>query len=252
MIAGKKLLLNLYLWPMFVLLTLVSLLLLPILLGTNKLFLHQPRAKFLRKLIRIHGWVLVKIVPFMAPVTIEDKTGGYEPPVIFVSNHCSSVDPYLFGALPIENAFVTSWPFRMPVYNKLMRMAEYISSEDGWPVLCAQARKLFESGSSLIFWPEGHRAKDGRLQKFKKGAFLLAHETGRSIVPVCTLGTDVFLPPGKLFFTPSKIKIILLAPVSSPQQSSDDPVALLRNETWQKIAHELNKQKGALSDSFTN
>jgi len=251
MIGLKKVGLNLYIWPMFILITILSLLVLPVLLTINWLFLHKPRAKFLRKLIRIHGWVLVRAVPFMAPVTILDKTGGYQTPVIFVSNHCSSVDPYLFGALSDENAFVTSWPFRIPVYNKLMGMAGYISSENGWEVLRQQAKKLFASGSSLIFWPEGHRSNSGKLHKFKKGAFLLAHQTGTDIVPVCTLGSDLLLPPGKLFFTPSKITMILLPPVRGLQQSSDDPVALLRDEAWQKINHELQKQRGFSSDCLT-
>jgi hypothetical protein len=53
----------------------------------------------------------------MAPVTVESRTGKFPTQSILVPNHSSAIDPYLFGALPIENAFVTSWPFKIPVYG---------------------------------------------------------------------------------------------------------------------------------------
>jgi 1-acyl-sn-glycerol-3-phosphate acyltransferase len=42
--------------------------------------------------------------------------------------------------------------------------------------------------------PEGTRTKDGKLQPFKKGAMILAIETGLPIVPVAVCGAFHGMP----------------------------------------------------------
>ena len=179
----------------------------------------------------------------MATVTVEDFSCGIRPPVIFVANHNSSIDPYLFGMLPFENAFVTSWPFRIPVFNWVMRLALYINSNDGWEAVRRRGEKLLASGCSLIFWPEGHRSRDGRLARFKNGAFRLACNTGTSIVPVCILGTDHLMPPGSRFLTPSMVKMVILPPII-PKKGGDNPdcIRVLKDQARESIATELAKR----------
>ena len=246
----KKLLLNLYLWPIFLGVTLFSLLVLPFLLVYGFFSAKTTPDRVLRKGIRLHGWVLTRIAPFMAPVKVEDRSGGIKPPVIFVANHCSSVDPYLFGMLPYENAFVTSWPYRIPVYKWIMRLASYINAEDGWQALLDKSAALMQGGCSLIIWPEGHRSKDGNLARFKKGAFELACRSMRPIVPVCILGTDRLLPPGARFFTPSRVKMVVLPPIESGPESGEDQVWALRDKVRETIAAELEKNGAGGANAF--
>ncbi|MCK4840191.1 MAG: 1-acyl-sn-glycerol-3-phosphate acyltransferase, partial [Desulfobulbaceae bacterium] len=85
----KKFLLNIYFWPMFLLVTILGLALAPfILIGTQALRLSIDRK--VRQAIRIYGWVLIRVVPFMAPVVLEDHSGGFDKPVIFTPTHNSS------------------------------------------------------------------------------------------------------------------------------------------------------------------
>jgi 1-acyl-sn-glycerol-3-phosphate acyltransferase len=239
----KKLLLNLYFWPAFALVSLFSLCVLPFLLIFSVIFMPQSTARVVRKSIRLYGWLLVRIVPFMAPITVKDLSGGLKPPVIFVANHYSSIDPYLFGMLPFENAFVTSWPFRILVFKWGMQLAHYINTEDGWEGIQEQGEKLLASGCSIIIWPEGHRSRDGRLARFKNGAFGLACSTGTSIVPVCILGTDRVMPPGSRFLTPGRVKMVILPPII-PSGRGDDPdcIRALKDQARESIATELAKQ----------
>jgi len=239
----KKLLLNLYIWPVFAVFTVFCLsFILPLLL-IYSVFANQPMDSVIRESIRLYGWALVRVVPFMAPATVEDFSNGIKPPVIFVANHNSSVDPYLFGMLPFENAFVTSWPFRIPVYKWLMRLARYINSNDGWDIVWSKGKELLASGCSLIFWPEGHRSRDGGLARFKNGAFRLACNTGTSIVPVCILGTDRLMPPGSRFLTPSRVKMVILSPII-PSGCGDNPdcIRALKDQARESIATELAKR----------
>lgn len=249
----KKLLLNLYYWPMFLLVTTVAIGISPLLLLGNLLLFRRPLDRLIRQSIRVYGWFLIRVVPFMAPVTLDDRSGGFKQPVIFVPNHSSSIDPYLFGLLPLDNAFVTSWPFRIPLYNLFMHQAGYIDANRGWHHVKDRGRKLLDRGCSLIIWPEGHRSRDGRLRRFKNGAFQLALATGRPIVPVCIQGSRQMLPPGQRLLTPARIRVILLPPVL-PQGEPTDPDAIrgLKDRTRKVIARALAEQEQAPEENRRN
>ena len=241
----KKLLLNLYFWPVFAFITVMGIpLVLPpvLLIGV----INRSTGRLLRHVIRFYGWVLVRIVPFMAPVTLEDRTGGVKLPAIFIANHCSSVDPYLFGMIPYEMAFVTSWPFNIPVYNRIMRLADYIDSNLGWENIQKQSAELLRQGCSLIIWPEGHRSKDGRLTRFRNGAFRLACLNKVPIVPVCIIGTHKIMQPGRRLLTPARIRVILLPPLppqGDPDSSED--IKAYKKQARLAITEEL-RQHGLL------
>ena len=231
---------------MFLLVTIISMIITPCLMLGNTIFPRMPLDRLARLSIRVYGWVLIRVVPFMAPVVLEDRSGGFPKPAIFIPNHNSSIDPYLFGMLPMDNAFITSWPFKIPFYNFFMRLAGYINSTNGWEHVQREGTKLLESGCSLIIWPEGHRSRDGKLRRFKNGAFQLALATGRPIVPVCIVGSRKMLPPGKRFLSPARIRIILL-PTLMPSGNSNNPddIRSLKDRTREAIAEELEKHAPA-------
>jgi 1-acyl-sn-glycerol-3-phosphate acyltransferase len=238
----KKFLLNMYFWPMFLLVTILGLALAPFILIGSRILPRLSVARAVRQAIRIYGWILIRLVPFMAPVVLDDRSGGFDKPVIFIPNHNSSIDPFLFAMLPLDNAFVTSWPFKIPLYNFFMHLAGYINSTKGWMHVQKKGKELLESGCSLIIWPEGHRSRTGQMGRFKKGAFKLALATGRQIVPVCIIGSQQVLPPGDTFLTPVRIKVILL-PAIAPGANIDnqDAIKVLKDQTKACIAEELLK-----------
>jgi 1-acyl-sn-glycerol-3-phosphate acyltransferase len=55
-------------------------------------------------------------------------------------------------------------------------------------------RQHLTSGSSVMIFPEGTRSVDGRLKRFKRGAFTLAQSAGVGIVPIVVEGTAYALP----------------------------------------------------------
>lgn len=217
----KKLLLNLYIWPLFILVTLFALLLIPVVLIANFLFARKPVSSVYRKGVRIYGWVLVRLVPFFAPVQLHDRSGERPATGIYVVNHNSSIDPYCFGVIPGEFAFFTSWPFNIPIYNWVMKQAEYLNIGWGWETLYEKSLALLQNGCSLIIWPEGHRSRTGELGHFENGAFRLACETGYPLVPVCISGTHRLLPPGHRLLTPSRVSVTILPPHNPPAGNCD-------------------------------
>jgi len=242
----KKLLLNLWFWPVFVALTAIALLSVPILYAGNAVTFRYPVAPAVRIGVRLYGRVLIRSLQWAIPVTLIDRSGGVSPPVVFVANHCSSADPYLFGMLPLEMAFVTSWPFRIPVYKWIMGLAGYLDTAAGWTEMQGRGEQLLAAGCSLIVWPEGHRSRDGRLRRFRNGAFRLAVQTGCPVVPVCICGTERFLPPGHRTLNPAAVRMTVLPTIAVPDAGGNEKEAVrtLRDRAYAAIRDELVAQVG--------
>jgi len=246
----KKLLFNLYFWPAFLLEHIAIFILFPFLLFYHLAICSRNLASSLRRIIRLHGWLIVCVVPFLRPVSVTNRSDRLVTPAILTPNHHSAIDPYLFGALNIENCFVTSWPFKIPFYKYFMHLAGYINSDSGWKTLLDKGRKVLESGSSITIWPEGHRSRDGKLQRFRGGAFRLAVETGYPILPVCILGSGDILPPGRRFLNPGHVEMILLKPIyPKDMQDNHEAATILRKETRSAINSELAKNRKAINNS---
>lgn len=238
----KRIILTSYFWLMFLTVTVISIILLPLYLFVQIIFFSQQLDVAVRRGICIYGWVLVELVPFLAPVQLELRAGELPRPAIFVPNHNSAIDPYLFGLLETDVCFVTSWAFRIPVYGLFMRLAKYINADDGWETVHRQSQEVLQKGASLIIWPEGHRSRNGQMGRFKNGAFALAVETGYPLVPVCIVGSGKFLSPGKRLVTPSQIKLIMLNPLQ-PDSHNDQQqeIIRLRNAAQEAIENTLEE-----------
>lgn len=239
----KRFFISVYFWLMVLFITVLGLAVLPFFLLVYAGFLHKSIHAAIRWGISLYGWTLVTVVPFLNPVKVESRAGKPPRPVIFVPNHASAIDPYLFGALLTDACFVTSWPFKIPVYNMFMRLAGYVNADEGWEKVFVKCTEMLTSGVSIIIWPEGHRSRDGRLGKFKNGAFVLAARTGFPLLPVCILGSGRFLPPGKRLMTPTRVRMILLEPIyPNPRNDQQQEVIRLRNAVRGVIEETLGKE----------
>ena len=68
-------------------------------------------------------------------------------------------------------------------------------------------------GSPVLLFPEGTRARDGRLQPFKEGAFRLAAEAGVPLIPVVVTGTSDALPKHGLLLRRMRAEVRVLDPL---------------------------------------
>ena len=58
-----------------------------------------------------------------------------------------------------------------------------------------------------MIFPEGGRSPDGRLQRFKPGAFRLACSLGVPLLPVTIVGGHESWPPGRTWPRPGRLTI---------------------------------------------
>lgn len=181
--------------------------------------------RIIRHFIWIYGrgWMAI-VSPFVRFRRAGLAAGGLRPPGIIVVNHLSFFDTFCMGALPVFDITfaVRSWPFRQLFwYTAFMRRAGYLDVESmPWEECLAAGRGALEKGGFLLFFPEGHRSRDGELQRFYSGAFRLAFELGCPVVPLCIDGTDRLLPPGRRWLRPTRVQLRAL-PAVDPAPFAD-------------------------------
>ena len=145
---------------------------------------------------------------------------------VFVSNHQSIYDfPILITALPFQLRIIAKASLGyFPVLGWHLRHTGHLlieRSRAGATTL-KRVADLMRGGHSLIAFPEGTRSVDGRVQRFKRGLFLLAIETGSPIVPVAVIGSRHVMLKGCLMTCPGDVEMVVHAPLPTDGLSRAD------------------------------
>ncbi len=137
-----------------------------------------------------------------------------------LSNHQSLMDILLV----FKTFFHFKWVskdsmFKAPLLGWNMRLNGYVPIKRGDAESRETCMKLCRAwlrrGSSVFFFPEGTRSKDGKIGGFKIGAFRLALETGTDILPMVITGSAQAVPKHSILLTKkSRMKIRILPPIS--------------------------------------
>jgi len=124
--------------------------------------------------------------------------------LIFMPNHISFLDgPLLEMLIPgAARVVLKKSILRIPVVGLAMRFVGFVpvdrkGAEGGKKSIARAVRMIREQGYSFLIFPEGTRSRDGKLQRFRRGGFFLALETGAPIVPVTIRGTFELMPKGQ-------------------------------------------------------
>ena len=166
---------------------------------------------------------------------------------IIVSNHRSYTDIFAASwAVPLQFRWLAkSSLFRIPFLGPAMRICGYIPIEREHSISASKSlevtKKVLLKGRSVWIFPEGTRTPRAVLGRFKRGAFLLAMETGIPILPVVLVNTDkIFRTP--LIIKPNSVIVIIFEPVyykafkaSLSQGTSDKQVLNKLTESISKI-----------------
>mgnify|MGYP001115794193 CR=1 FL=1 len=163
---------------------------------------------------------------------------------VLVANHQSLLDILvLFGLFRPFKWVSKQEVFRVPVIGWNMALAGYLSLRRGKKGsitrMMRECRDQLQRGSSVLMFPEGTRSPDGRMRKFRQGAFTLAQDAGVQVVPIAVDGTHEALPKRGAIFRQSRpvpITVRVLQPV--PHDAVADVEELTR-VVEEKIRNEL-------------
>jgi 1-acyl-sn-glycerol-3-phosphate acyltransferase len=144
-------------------------------------------------------------------------------PVLIAPIHRSNVDFALTLFISKRKAFFMAKDslFRVPVLGPL------ITHLGAFPIRrgsadresMAYSEAVLRQGHALVLFPEGTRKEGPHVAPLHDGAMFVAARTGATIVPVGIGGSDRAMPKGAKFPRPSKIRIVVGAPIEPPSST---------------------------------
>lgn len=180
----------------------------------------------------------------IAPVYSGLEHAAGTAPRIFLPNHLSTLDIWVMApVLPVTTRFVSKRTiFWIPVLGQAMAVAGFIpiDRQDRASAIrsLSRATETIRGGASVILFPEGTRSRDGRLARFKRGAFHLALEAGVPVVPVAISGTFHVVKPRSIVVRPGPVHVTFLPPIDVAGYAGDleGLMAKVRSEIASRLA----------------
>lgn len=176
----------------------------------------------------------VRVVAEVDPAT-ERRTSGpgsQGEGMVFVANHQSYMDiPAIFATMPTPLVFATKAElFRIPVFGGALKAGGFIPVYRGdrsrGKMVFDRASERLHAGGSLLFFPEGTRTGDGRIGRFRRGAFVAALAAGAPVVPLGIDGALDVLHRHRLVVRPGTIRVRYGAPVESAEYGAEGREAM--------------------------
>lgn len=131
---------------------------------------------------------------------------------LFASNHQSLLDPIILGIIQdrVCGFLAKDSLFRVPLLGWLigrLRAFPIPRESVGSRRALRVCLSLLDRDRGLVFFPEGTRSSDGRLQPLRRGVGLIARRSGARIVPVIMRGTFLAWPRGAILPRPSRVEV---------------------------------------------
>jgi 1-acyl-sn-glycerol-3-phosphate acyltransferase len=165
---------------------------------------------------------------------------------VMVANHQSLLDILVLFRLFRHFKWVSKVEnFRIPFIGWNMRLNGYIQLKRGdrssTAAMLRTCRQNLADGNSIMMFPEGTRSPTGKLRAFKTGAFNLAKDARRPILPIVVHGTASALPKrGVILQGRHRILIEVLDPIDYRSFAEDD-VEVLTLRVRELISDHLEK-----------
>lgn len=160
---------------------------------------------------------------------------------VIAANHQSLVDILVINSLLRKFKWVSKAELgKIPLLGWTMFFARYVLISRKDPKsqfsMMKKCQNYLKSGVSVTLFPEGTRSKDGKLKRFKDGAFLLAHKTNTKILPVVINSYNPMPKKGMFWKKKETLKVTIL-PAIEPREFGK--IKELRDFTREKFTELL-------------
>ncbi len=189
-----------------------------------------------------------RFIAFLTPMKVEVRGHEHVQPgqtYVVVANHLSQFDiPLIYGYSGMDLRWVIKAELgRIPFVAQGCRAIGHIFIDRGDPEQSRQAINEAVSrlspGTSVLFFAEGTRSRDGELKPFRKGAFRVAADRALPVLPITVQGTWQMLQPGSMRIRPGRARLTIHPPIEPPSGIQKDRASLLAERTWNVIAESL-------------
>jgi 1-acyl-sn-glycerol-3-phosphate acyltransferase len=174
-------------------------------------------------------WMVVWLHLVGCPIRVRGKE-NFAPGTSYIvtCNHTSLMDvPLSCPFIPGPNKTIAKSSFaRIPLFGFYYMKGSVLvdrKDEKSRRLSFEKMKKVLQTGMHMSVYPEGTRNRTtAPLKKFHDGAFRLAVETGKAVIPAVIFHSGKVLPPGKQFyFWPSRLEIHFLQPVPPGNNFAD-------------------------------
>ena len=202
--------------------------------------LNGKNSDFPHKIARIWSKIILKVFCGTKLVVEGIENIDQSKSYIIVSNHRSLTDIFVASAsIPLQFRWLAKKSlFKLPLIGLGMKISGYISVEREKAIHAVRSldiiKERLNSGKSIWIFPEGTRTPMEKLGKFKRGAFVLARDTGIPVLPVVLVNTD------KIFVNPMKIKSVTVY------------VHVLKPEKFDDYLNKIDDKKEAMKEMIDN
>ena len=188
-----------------------------------------------------------RLVAWFTPMTVRVEGRDNVDPLqsyVLACNHQSHYDVLvLYGWLGVDFKWVMKQELRrVPGLGAACASLGhiFIDRSDHQAALRSldEAKKRIVDGTSVMFFPEGTRSPDGRLLRFKRGAFRMAIDLGLPILPLTITGTREVLPARSVDLRPGAARLMIHPPIPTDGLQAED-LSRLMETTKTVIASSL-------------
>lgn len=227
----------------FVLVGTPVLLVLTVMPAFKQRLLQTVALRFLTAFTR--GWLPLLGVYRIAEISGWERVAEFQPAVC-VANHRGFMDALLLlGLMPRTGVLIRSRDTRQAMYGLLARHFDLVSvnrhSLESVAASLEKSRRLLGEGKNLLVFPEGTRARSGRLQHFNRVAFDLALAARVPVLPVIIHSTEPFMAkvPGSIF--PRRRNVFRIRFLDPETPRPDDDATALCDRVHRRMARELKQ-----------
>lgn len=166
---------------------------------------------------------------------------------IIVSNHGSEIDiPIIIQSLALNLKWVVKKELAFhPVIGPASWLMGNVFVDRRNSTKAIQSlesvKSKIQSGTSLLFFPEGTRSKIGRMLPFKTGAFRMAQQLGLPVLPLSVVNADKLMPSGQRYPNAGCVQLVVHTPVSVEDVQQTEP-HLLADQVRRKIQSAVEPQ----------
>ncbi len=167
------------------------------------------------------------------------KTAGHEnidpdKSYVFIANHQGAYDIFLtYGFLNHNIIWMQKQSLRnIPLVGFASEKAGHVFVDNSTPATRAasikNAKDKISDGVSMVIFPEGRRTETGKMGKFKRGAFYIAHDLKLPIVPITLNGPFDVLKRGSFNLNPGKMELIIHEPIETNKLTEQELPELMK------------------------
>ena len=159
---------------------------------------------------------------------------------VVVANHQSLADIAVMYGTGMQFKWVAKNSlFKIPFIGWCLSLTKHIKLSRGKmgsiKKVYREAMDWLRKDISVVFFPEGTRSETSKIGKFQNGAFKLAIQGKKPILPVVINGTHEAIPKGSwIFKTEIFAKLTVLAPIETENLRTKDFISL-KNTVHKKM-----------------